>query len=32
MMSIDFDIFNDEYFRKLRERNIYLVISDKNGV
>ena len=24
--------FNDEYFRRLRERNVYLKISDKNGV
>ena len=24
--------FNDEYFRRLREHNAYLKISDKNGV
>ena len=24
--------FNDEYFRRLRERNVYPRISDKNGV
>ena len=24
--------FNDEYFRRLRERSVYLKISDKNGV